>query len=91
MPDLWKTHLLSIGEVVTKHSVQVKRVKETGKFPAFRSEGLLLQVGGLGPVQDLLHHFCKFFVLFLTFTDEVQCPGLFGLERADLSADLLTH
>jgi hypothetical protein len=93
MPDLWKTHLLSIGEVLTKHSVliQVKRVKETGKFLAFRSEGLLLQVGGLGPVQDLLHHFYKFFVLFLTFTDEVQCPGLFGLERADHSANLLTH
>jgi hypothetical protein len=93
MPDLWKTHLLSIGEVLKKHSVliQVKRVKETGQFLVFRTEGQLLQVGGLGPVQDPFPHFCEFFVLLLTFTNEVQCPGFFGLERADHSADLLTH
>jgi hypothetical protein len=49
MPDFRKAHLVSIGEVVTKHSVlvQVQRIEETGKFLAFSSEGQLLQVGGL--------------------------------------------
>ena len=69
MPDLRKSHLLAIGQVITKDPIfiQVQRVEQPSKLLALRGEGRLLQVGGLSSIQHPLSYFRELFVLFLAF------------------------